>query len=375
MQEKRSLRSRIAQIRIKSRQLFTDQPAAIKPFTSQAQSIFLQLPRELRDQIYDYVLASTRITFGRRGDNVVVPRPHALAILRVCRQIHHETHSLWISRILFSFEDTATLLNKLTGLPQGILPQIKNLRMSGRALFLAPGTFVHRREYYSHAWALKFLPELSLDRLTVLGVKDGRENYNVLDDLVKYGHGWRELYFIAHSSMLGFARLEMNASTGTPLQRKPQPSHWNEVLRRQDGADSQCSVTIYRSVTANSAPGSVMDPKRREIFEQDDSTEEEDPTQVAPFGRDEDENLMAEGEAEKEILVIVKRRRDTDISGLDKTPYKGADMRQWANGKAWRKIKQEWTLPDAKFVPKSIEFDNYSDGYDYGWGNQRAATR
>lgn len=364
MQEKRSLRSRIAQLRIRSRQLFTDQRAAIKPFADQKQSSFLQLPRELRDQIYDYVLASTRVTFGRWGDNVVVPRPHALAILRVCRQTHHETKSLWLSRVLFNFLDISTLLNKLSGLPQGILPQIKNLRISGRALFLAPGTQMHRREYYSHAWALKFLPELSLDRLIVLGVKDDKENYNVLDDLIKHGHGWRELYFIAHSSMLGFARLEMNASTGAPLQRKPQPSNWNELLRKQDGVHSQCSVTIYRSVTANSAPGSVMDPERREIFEQEDSTAEDDPTQVAAFGRDEDEYLMAEGEIRKEILVIVKRGQDADISGLEETPYKGADMRLWANGKAWRKIKQEWTLPDAKFVPKSVEFDSYSDGYD-----------
>lgn len=295
-------------------------------------------------------MASTRISFGRRGkDNFIVPRPHALAILHVCRQMYHETASLWLSRILFNFEDISTLLNKLTAPPPEILPQIRNIRIAGRALYLAPGTFVHRREYYSHAWALKFLPELSLDRLTVLGVKDGRENYNVLDDLVKHSHGWRELYFITpDSSMLAFARLNMNASTGAPLQRKPQPSHWNEALLRQDGPDSQCSVTIYRSVDAHA---SAMDPQKREIFEQvPDPNLEDDPTQVSTFGRDEDEHLMAEGEVGKEILVIVKRGFNADITGLDKTPYKGADMKQWANGKAWRKIKKEWTLPDAKWV-------------------------
>ena len=232
--------------------------------------------------------------------------------------MHHETHALWISRILFNFEDISTLLNKLTVLPPSTLSQIKNLRIGGRALFLAPGTFVHRREYYSHVWALKFLPELSLDRLTVLGVKDGRENYNVLDDLIKFGHGWRELYFISQdSSIFGFARLDMNASTGVPLQRKPQPSYWNEVLQRQDGADSQCSVTIYRSVESD-APGSVMDPKRRRVFEQEVILIEEDPTQVSSFGRDEDEQLMADGEVGKEILVVVRRGINADISGLVK---------------------------------------------------------
>jgi hypothetical protein len=218
---------------------------------------------------------------------------------------------------------------------------------------------------YSHAWALKFLPELSLDRLIVLGVKDGKENYNVLDDLIKHGRGWRELYFISpDSSILGFSRLEVNASTGTPLQRKPQPSYWSEVLQRQDGADSQCSVMIYRSVDSG-APGSVMDPKRRQIFEQDIDLTEEDPTQLSTFGRDDDEQLTAEAEVGKEILVVVKRGINADIRGLDKTPYKGADMKNWANGKAWRKIKREWTLPDAKWQPKGYSFDSYSDGYDY----------
>jgi hypothetical protein len=49
----------------------------------------------------------------------------------------------------------------------------------------------------------------------------------------------------------------------------------------------------------------------------------------------------------KEILVIVKRGLNADISGRDKPPYKNADMRPW------RKIKQEWTLPDAKVYDRS----------------------
>jgi hypothetical protein len=355
MEEKWSLRSRIAQIRIKSRNIFTDKPIAIKPFKSQPSPFLQDLPRELRDQIYNYVLASTRVSFGRRGDNAIKPKPHALALLRVCRQMHHETHSLWISKILFNFAESSTLLNKLAGIPSDVLSQIKYVRVGGRALFLTPSTFVHRREYYSHVWALKFLPSLRLDRLTILGVKDGRENYNFLDELIRFGHGWKELYFVTqNSSIFGFARLDRNASTGAPLQRKPQPSYWNEILLRQDGAGSQCSVTIYRSVDSG-VPGSVMDPQRRQIFEQDADSEESDHTQVSTFGRDEDQHLLAEGEVGKEILVIVKRGLNTDISGRDKPPYKNADMRQWEDGKAWRKVKQEWTLPDAKVRGRSIK--------------------
>lgn len=95
----------------------------------------------------------------------------------------------------------------------------------------------------------------------MLGVPDGRENYNFLDELIKYGHGWRELHFFAQDSkMFGFARLSHNVSTGVSLQRKPQPGSWNEILRRRDGAESQCCVTIYRSEDAP-APGVVRKPQ------------------------------------------------------------------------------------------------------------------
>jgi len=93
------------------------------------------------------------------------------------------------NQILVSFEDIYSLLDKLYSIQASSLSQIRHIRTGGRALFMAPGTQVHRRKNYSHCWALKFFPELSLDRLTVLGVPDGRENYNFLDGLVKYGHG------------------------------------------------------------------------------------------------------------------------------------------------------------------------------------------
>ena len=125
-----------------------------------------------------------RASFGRRGDNTIKPKQHALSLLRVCRQMHHETYPLWISGILFNFAESSALLYKLTSIPADTYSQHKYVRIGGCALFLTPGTFVHRKEYYSHVWALKFLPGLNLDRLTVLGVKNGGENYNLLDEQI-----------------------------------------------------------------------------------------------------------------------------------------------------------------------------------------------
>jgi hypothetical protein len=161
--------------------------------------------------------------------------------------------------------------------------------------------------------------------------------------------------------MFGFAKLLINPSSGVPLKREPQPRHWNAILRRRDGAESHCSVTIYRSADPT-VPRSVVDPQRRQVFEQD-----VDPTELGAFGEGEDEQLMAENEAGKDILVIVKRGRDADIRGLDQPPYKNADMRQWADGKAWKKINKEWTMPVSKLVARKAEVDRYTDVDDFRW--------
>lgn len=67
--------------------------------------------------VYKHLFNGTRVTFGYRrvGDEYrkVLPSRNALAILRVCRQTYKDAEDLWISRILFSFEDNMTLLDKV----------------------------------------------------------------------------------------------------------------------------------------------------------------------------------------------------------------------------------------------------------------------
>jgi hypothetical protein len=67
-------------------------------------------------------LFSTRVSFGQRGIERIgsinlKPAPRALAVLCLCRRIHEEAKSFWLSRILFDFEDVKSLLDKLSALP------------------------------------------------------------------------------------------------------------------------------------------------------------------------------------------------------------------------------------------------------------------
>jgi hypothetical protein len=85
--------------------------------------------------------------------------------------------------------------------------------------------------------------------------------------------------------------------------------------------DSQCCLTIYRPEEAP-ASGVVLKPQIRDpqkcwIFEQSPALDK-----VGVFGIEEDADLMADVEVGKEILVVVKRWRDADITGLDPAPNK-----------------------------------------------------
>ena len=97
---------------------------------------FLLLPRELRFQIYNYLFASTRLTFGKKlvscsERRAMKPAPNSLAILRTCRQINLEARAFWLGRVLFNFECVESLLDKLSAQPSSIVGQIRHLRING----------------------------------------------------------------------------------------------------------------------------------------------------------------------------------------------------------------------------------------------------
>lgn len=69
------------------------------------------------------------------------------------------------------------MLDKLTRTdPAAIVSQIWHVRVGGRPLMLSPPDD-DDDVYYRLAWALKLLPDLNLDKLTVLGDTIGTVAY------------------------------------------------------------------------------------------------------------------------------------------------------------------------------------------------------
>jgi hypothetical protein len=199
----------------------------------------------------------------------------------VCRQIYEEGKALWISRVLFNFENVESLLDKLSALPHATLSQIRHVRTRGQSLMLSPPDD-DDDVYYRLAWALKLLPGLQLDTLTVLGQSQGLLDYDTLEGLIEHGDGWRELRYITpDSTMLGFKKVELYMAD--PYWRRPQPTTWNETLLKRDGVDPKSTVTIYRS-TQPEIPGTVMNAGTRQIVDQKNIL----PSDLETFGIEED---------------------------------------------------------------------------------------
>jgi hypothetical protein len=125
------------------------------------------------------------------------PAPNALAILRTCRQINQEAGAFWLRHVLFNFERPEDLLDKLSILPPTTLSQIRHLRTSRRPLMLQPIGY-DDDVYCRHVWALKLLPGLRLDRLTVLRSSRGEIGYDTLDGFDQVWE-WMERVAIHHT--------------------------------------------------------------------------------------------------------------------------------------------------------------------------------
>ncbi|KAL2012117.1 hypothetical protein VTN00DRAFT_4835 [Thermoascus crustaceus] len=253
----------------------------------------LQLPDELRNQIYTYLFAGTTLEFDEVHTYKypfswsTLKLPSDFPILRVCRQINQEARPIWLSQVLFDFETPRALLDCLSTLSSTTLSQIRHVRVHNWPFPLMIDTV--RKRYYWLLSALELLPGLRLDTLTVVeqsGLR--REVYNAVEKLIKYGTGWRELHFIHRST-------------------------WNKLLSQRNGVDSGASVTIYCS-TENGKLDTVLDPNTRGLVEQKILHPEE----LEHSGVEADQGLRAPGELGKALLVIVKRGRDTDITEYDR---------------------------------------------------------
>jgi hypothetical protein len=117
----------------------------------------LQLPQELRDQVYKHLFWSTRLTFGKRyflpekHQKFVAntrkieymikwlkPAPNSLAILRTCRQTYSEATNRWVGEVLFNFERAEDMLDKLDSLSPSTIASIRHLRVCDTNFWVAP---------------------------------------------------------------------------------------------------------------------------------------------------------------------------------------------------------------------------------------------
>lgn len=322
-------------------------------------SRLLQLPRELRDEIWVYLFNSTRLSFGLRytpghGERFMRPAPHSLAVLRVCHQVHTETRDLWVDRVLFNFEEAQTMLNRLSELPDATVSKIRHLRLVGSPMMRYLKGFddlMYRQDSIFH-----LLPALRLDCLTILAFAPAAPEYDAITNLVNRGNGWKELRYVTRSScMLGFGPSRSHGSRETgDIHRQPQPECWSRKISNRDGAVSGASIQIYRTKEEDD-PESVLCPSRRESFEQTP-----DEHNLKDFGLVDDEQMTRGAGARKALLVLVKRGRNIDVTQRSPGFGKERDMKVRFNKRNWRSRKKVivWTPLD-----KEKDEDDVGNGW------------
>lgn len=101
--------------------------------------------------------------------------------------------------VLFNFVNTIDLMDKLSALPRKTLFAIRHVQTGGKPVMITTPDAEHAT-YYRVPFVLNLLLGLRLDSLTVLGRTIPEVAYQTIEFFIKYGHGWKELRFITHSS-------------------------------------------------------------------------------------------------------------------------------------------------------------------------------
>jgi hypothetical protein len=308
----------------------------------------MNLPQEVRDEIYANVFYSTRFTYAFEGHPLdTSARETGLALMRTCRRVRDEIGISWLHQVLFDFVDPTTLLNKLAYIPIALRGQIRHLCISARELMLG--------DEWSESWhdttqVLKLLPGLKLDTLTVVGTGAWRplESFYNLDKLIRHSDGWKELHYLSdNSEPLAFKVDGTDATPGDPKPEcspRPQPSDWQNTVEQRDGQASHPSVAVYQA-TPVVAPGAVMlalHPCIQEVFAQACTTDH----LRRLFTRDakffikfEDATPMTRGALWKHTLAVVKRGVRVDYAEKEGSPYlPSGDIRKYYPGTTWREI-------------------------------------
>ncbi|KAB8302063.1 hypothetical protein EYC80_005514 [Monilinia laxa] len=263
-------------------------------------SRFLKMPAELRLMFYKHLFDGTRVTFGYRrvGDEYrkVLPSRNALAILRVCRRTQKEADDLWISRILFSFEDNMTLLDKLSLLPIETLGQIKHLRtrMLGHEPFLLQGDFGDELAY-----KFLLLPGLRLDTLTIVsGFCCSYSTSGHIKEFLKTSFPCKELHQVTPGSPF-HSNSKPNTSR-TPKYLAANILAWESDLAGRTDTSAQVTISITQSSeTGDERTGTVYKDSARQLLA-------ETAISQGVIGQEKLTSLGMELEPSAETLVIFK---------------------------------------------------------------------
>ncbi|KAK5713018.1 hypothetical protein LTR17_017731 [Elasticomyces elasticus] len=214
---------------------------------------------------------------------------------------------------------------------------------------------------YSVHHALKLLPCLQLDRLTVIDWNNCDETvYEALDMLVRYSDGWKELHFIVrHSEFLGYKQArydDVDSEDGRESEESADSVDDEESDDSNDSGDSQDDdmivetcllrqpqpVVIYQSTSPTD--DAVLEPDRRTRFSQSYGPGQNAKT----YGKVKDTALMVPGERDKETMVVVKRG-----SGVDYAEAVRPTILQPEMGSDLRCDTDAWTWDEAKKVAKT----------------------
>ncbi|KAJ3549308.1 hypothetical protein NM208_g576 [Fusarium decemcellulare] len=342
-------------------------PQPPSPNTQESSPLF-RLPVELRAEIYSRVFSTTRISHGLKAISVtsrfwISPAENSLTLLRTCRRVRGEIGDSCLGQVLFSFEHPRDMLEKFTALPHQIVGKIRCLRLRGNAFDVAYRSARHDTYCYLFN-VFKLLPGLCLDQLTILGPLGDTLSYESIDNLVSMGSGWKELRYITYSSKVLAYKVPIQVETMYWPRRKPQPDHWQKVLEDRDGKSSAPSVTIYRAIEPK-RHGAILDPAARQVYRQEAPQTE---IELADYGREEDAYLIAPGEREKEVMVVVKRGFGADYEEKGNYPEiprfgGGTPRRVWFKLKDMSLDKMYWK-PGGRY-PDMV--DSYVSVDDYEW--------
>lgn len=208
------------------------------------------LPVEIRELIYGHLFSSYTVRHGFDSTS-----SNRTALLKTCKQIHHEAWRHLPLNVRFHFRGTETMLDTLLSVDQAVITRIRYIQVRA---FTFPLYMNGRADYYTTYYfhnALSLLPGLHLEQLVVedsfhgFGLVEGWRDvvtYFDIENLLK-SDAWKEFVYITPNTDF--------IASGYDHRRKrvAQPENWDTLLKEKDGKDSGAEVQMWITPQGNSS--------------------------------------------------------------------------------------------------------------------------